>query len=271
MELKLEVVITDTQTTIQLNHNQDRITITDTETNEVKVEQPSVYFLVQDQTIVHIGQATKKMKYDGTEFNKIIAIYPSWEVELPYLEQIFIAEALENGVLLQDVAKEESKIPKSQVKTITEYKDEILLILEKFGYPLHVKAPKPEVKVAKKSAKARHRWTKEVSQIEFFVDTRESKATVMWQKRNEMLLKAGAKMMPVAPLNKDGSVGFSAKMGDKLRADYADKFKNFVTTEDMILKSVNEVGLFLYYAGTNSWLELLDTGGKSIDAWTRVD
>ena len=32
-----------------------------------------------------------------------------------------------------------------------------------------------------------------------------------------MLIKAGATMMPEAPLNKDGSVGFSARFGEKLR------------------------------------------------------
>lgn len=86
-----------------------------------------------------------------------------------------------------------------------------------------------------------------------------------------MLLKAGAKLMPIAPLNKDGSVGFSAKMGEKLRLDYQDKIKDFVTTKDIVLKSVNEVGLLLYFAGTNSWLELLDSDGKSIDEWTKIE
>jgi hypothetical protein len=43
-----------------------------------------------------------------------------------------------------------------------------------------------------------------------------------------------------------------------------------VTTEDVVLKSVNEVGHFLYYAGTNSWLVLKDKDGKTIDEWTVV-
>lgn len=96
----------------------------------------------------------------------------------------------------------------------------MLLILEKMGYPLQAVEKKKS-----KPAKARHKWTKEVSEKEFFIDTRSSKATVMWIKRNQMLIKKGATMMKEAPLNKDGSVGFSAKMGDKIRSENLDKFK----------------------------------------------
>lgn len=49
------------------------------------------------------------------------------------------------------------------------------------------------------------------------------------------------------------------------------RFKDFVTTEDIVLKSVNEVGLFLYFAGTNSWLELVDENGKTLNEWTVVE
>jgi len=139
---------------------------------------------------------------------------------------------------------------------------EVMQILEVFGYNM-----KKEKKVP---TKAQHRWNKQVSQIEFYVNTRESKATVVWQKRNEMLLKAKAIMMKEAPLNKDGTLGLSAKMGNTLREEHKDAFKDFVTTKDIVLKSVNEVGLFLYFAGTNSWLELVDKDGKTIDDWTLV-
>lgn len=59
-------------------------------------------------------------------------------------------------------------------------------------------------------------------------------------------------------------------MGEKLRDEQRDKFMNLVTTEDIILKSVNEVSLFLYFAGTNSWLVLKDQNGKTIDEYTVV-
>lgn len=77
-------------------------------------------------------------------------------------------------------------------------------------------------------------------------------------------------MKPKPELNKDGSLGFSAKFAEKLRSEHTDSFDNFVTTKDIILKSVNEVGLFLYFGGTNSWLVLKDDNGKSINEWTVV-
>ena len=76
--------------------------------------------------------------------------------------------------------------------------------------------------------------------------------------------------MPEVPLNKDGSLGFAAKMGTQLRTEYADAIQNHQTTTDIIFKSVNELGLFLYFGGTNSWLELLDNDGRSIDDWTKI-
>ncbi|MDT2816715.1 hypothetical protein M2909_06170 [Vagococcus lutrae] len=121
-----------------------------------------------------------------------------------------------------------------------------------------------------KPAKARHKWTKEIKYIPFNVTYRGSSATVYWQKRQEMCIVAGAKLVQEAPLNKDGSVGFAAKVGDKLRLEQADKIQNGYTIEDVILKSVNEVGLFLYYGGTNGWQVLVDSEGKSIDEWTRA-
>jgi hypothetical protein len=121
-----------------------------------------------------------------------------------------------------------------------------------------------------KSGKVVHRWSKEVSEVDFYVDYEDSKAVVRWQKRNEMLIKKGAVLKSEIPLLKDGSIGFAAKFTLQLREMNEDKVKDFVTTEDIILKSVNEVGNFLYFAGTNSWLVLKDKDGKTIDAYTAV-
>lgn len=266
MEIKLEVLISEAKTSIQMNDNQGAITITDVNSKELVITQPTIYLLLKDTAIVHINMASDNVVHENIEFNKVITITTPWEIEQAYLERMLIADAIENGIKLVDVKKEGKNIPSMNNKDVVKYKDEIVLILSKFGYHLE-----PKVEAKPRPAKARHRWSKEVSQIEFHADTRESKGTIIWQKRNEMLLKAGAQMMKVAPLNKDGSVGFDAKYGDKVRSDYSDKIKDFVTTEDIILKSVNEVGLFLYYAGTNSWLEFVDKNGKSIDAWTKVE
>ena len=44
-----------------------------------------------------------------------------------------------------------------------------------------------------------------------------------------------------------------------------------LSTEDIILRSVNEIGHFLYFAGTNSWLEMFDDQGRSIHELTVVN
>ncbi|MFT8639664.1 hypothetical protein [Bifidobacterium sp.] len=119
-------------------------------------------------------------------------------------------------------------------------------------------------------AKARHRWSKEVSTIEFHVDYKGVRATVRWLARNQMLVLKGATMLDRAPLNKDGSLGFSARFAEQMRREHAAEFKSFKTTTDILLKSVNEVGLFLYFGGTNSWLVLKDDDGRSIHDWTVV-
>lgn len=267
MNLNLTVQITDEKTSIHFENSQDRLTIVKTDQPTLALKEPAIFFLLKENQLLAIGQTAHQANYQTIAFDKIITLTPAWEIELDYLEQLFVADVQANGIQLLGEPVDYQMIPKNQLKTVTAYKEQIEVVLENFGYRLNKKV---EPKKAK-PAKARHKWTKEVSQIEFHVDTRQSKATVLWQKRNEMLIKAGATMMPEAPLNKDGSVGFSAKMGDKIRDDHKHQFKNFVTTEDIILKSVNEVGLFLYYAGTNSWLELIDDNGKTINEWTVVE
>ncbi|MGX7243903.1 hypothetical protein ACWOC1_03515 [Enterococcus quebecensis] len=268
MQIKLEVLITENKTTIQFDNTQGTINIVNTNDRKVIVEKPSIYFLLKNNTIIAIEKTETNSSYEDIDFNKVITITPPWDVELGYLEQLFIADATESGIKLVNTSQEDTKIPVNYEKTVTDYKDQVLLVLENFGY--HLKHHEEPKKAKAKPAKARHKWTKEISQIEFFIDTRESKATALWYKRNEMLLKAGATMMANPPLNKDGSLGFSAKMGERIRQDHKDQIKNNVTTEDIILKSVNEVGLFLYFGGTNSWLELIDANGKTLNEWTVV-
>lgn len=101
---------------------------------------------------------------------------------------------------------------------------------------------KPAPKKAR-PAKARHKWTKEVSQIPFYIDTRQSKATVFGKSAMKCLLKL-ARQWCQAPLNKDGSVGFSARFGEKLRDERKGQFKDFVTTEDIVLKALMKSACF---------------------------
>ena len=268
MKIKLSVLITETQTTIEFNDHQGVINILDGN-KEIILDQPAVYILLKDHRIISIGKSPSDTFQNELDFNKIITVTPSWDIELSYLVKQFITEAIENDIKLVNAPEIKTKIPASSKKTVLAYTNEVLLVLEKLGY--HLKHHEEPKKTKTKPAKARHKWTKEISQIEFFIDARGCKATVLWHKRNEMLLKAGATMMPEPSLNKDGSLGFSAKMGQRIREDHKDKVKNFITTEDIILKSVNEVGLFLYFGGTNSWLELIDANGKTLNEWTVVE
>lgn len=267
MEIQLNVRITETKTSIEMSNNYGTITIIEN-SGKIVLDHPAVCILLKDNTVISIGKSEAGTFQNELDFNKIVTIAPSWDIELDYLMQQLTTDAIENGIQLIAPSQLETKIPASYQKTVTTYKDEVLFILEKFGYPLKQKEEPKKEKA--KPAKARHKWTKEVSQIEFFIDTRDSKATALWHKRNEMLLKAGATIMANPPLNKDGSLGFSAKMGQRIREDHKDKVKNNRTTEDIILKSVNEVGLFLYFGGTNSWLELIDANGKTLNEWTVV-
>jgi len=119
--------------------------------------------------------------------------------------------------------------------------------------------------------KANHKWSKEISGIEFMFTDRGSEGKVFWKRRKELLLKSGAKLTPDPQLNKDGSLNFSAKVAKTLRADHADKIINFVTTEDIVFPSPNEVGIFLRFGGDNTWSGLIDKDGKSLHEWSVVE
>ncbi|AOF49645.1 hypothetical protein AC806_09765 [Tetragenococcus halophilus] len=186
----------------------------------------------------------------------VIQIIPPKTLDNDYLKQCLTNIGKEKS--LQELI--ETNEP-SQAE-MYDYLSKLLLLLEKFGFTFTQKKRMP--------AKAQHRWKKTLSEIEFFVDDFHSQATVIWQKRNEFLIKKGAHLRPSYSLNKDGSVGLGARMGTQLRDEQKDKIQNFITTEDIILKSVNEVGLFLYFGGTNSWLVLKDNNGQTIDEWSKV-
>ncbi|WDF82846.1 hypothetical protein PQ472_00980 [Lacticaseibacillus pabuli] len=138
-------------------------------------------------------------------------------------------------------------------------------ILSALGYSYG----QPEVK--KTAAKARHRFNSDLADTPFTVQRGTAQATVYWRKAKEMEIAPGAQLDLVPHINKDGSQAYETKYGDKLRQDHADAIKDGRTTDTVTLRSVNETGLFLYYGGTNSWLELKDAQGRTLDELTRVD
>ncbi|MCL1801143.1 MAG: hypothetical protein FWG25_07265 [Promicromonosporaceae bacterium] len=128
--------------------------------------------------------------------------------------------------------------------------------------------------IQKPKGKAQHRWRKAISEMRFHVDYAGFTGTVIWQKSTEMRLLAGATLMPDddAPTRADGTLGFNWKVGYALRQEHLDAIdkKRWVTTKDIVLRSVNEVGNFMYFAGTNSWLHMRNEQGETIDELTRV-
>lgn len=263
MTLSTQVTFGKNKTVITSDSLETVLTLSNIKTIPSKLNEDSTYLLYEDKTPIFIG-SKKELTTFEKKGNFLVEIQTKQDIEPIHLNRMLKTEALEQGLSL--TGEVDFSVPANITSTFKELLSNMLLILKKMGYPLQAVEKKKS-----KPAKARHKWTKEVSEKEFFIDTRSSKATVMWIKRNQMLIKKGATMMKEAPLNKDGSVGFSAKMGDKIRSENLDKFKNFVTTEDIILKSVNEVGLFLYFAGTNSWLEMIDKDGKTLNELTVVE
>jgi len=114
----------------------------------------------------------------------------------------------------------------------------------------------------------KHRWSKEISEIEFTLSDRGSEGKVFWRKRKELILKAGAKLATEPQLNKDGTLNYSAKVAKAFRAERADKIKNNITTEDLIFPSPNELGIFLRYGGADTRKGLIDKDGKSLHEWS---
>lgn len=194
-------------------------------------------------------------------FDTLIAISCDFDFPLVDYGEFFYQQLTEAKLT---IVREfpEKKIPQNYLPQLTDFYQSIATILTAFGYPMK--------KIKKAPAKAQHRWREEISSIEFFIDYNEATGTAIWQKRNQLKLLAGATLKKEPPLNKDGSLGFAAKFTQSLRAEHADQIKNFTTTEDINFKSVNELGNFLYFAGTNSWLILKDANGKTIDAYTLV-
>jgi len=113
-----------------------------------------------------------------------------------------------------------------------------------------------------------HKWRKEISEIEFFFTDWGSEGRAFWERRKELVLKAGAKLTMDPQLNKDGTLNYSAKFCKALRADHDSKIQNGVTTEDIVFPSPNELGIFMRYGGENTWLSLKDKDGKSLHEWS---
>jgi len=253
MTLNAELTLDDKKAEITLTDFDSKVIIF-YDKNEFTDIKHSLFLFFKDKKFKSIQTTPDHNNISTTD--TMIQIIPPKTLDNDYLKQCLTNVG--KGKSLQELAE-----PNEPSQTeMYDYLGKLLLLLEKFGFAFTQKKRMP--------TKAQHRWKKSLSEIEFFVDDFKSQATVIWQKRNEFLIKKGAHLRPSYPLNKDGSVGLGARMGTQLRDEQKSNIQNFTTTEDIILKSVNEVGLFLYFGGTNSWLVLKDNNGKAIDEWSKV-
>lgn len=242
---KAEITLTDTNSKLIIFYTRDALTY----------DKTGFYLLFKGKQFISVASALNEDIVSKAD-NFIQAIPP---------------KNLDTQSLIQrllEIKQEDSlnfllEAPEKQQTTIDSYLANLLLLVNKFGFLFTSKK--------KISAKTQHRWKQALSEIEFFVNDFDSQATIIWQKRNEMLIKKGAQLRQEYKLNKDGTIGLNVRMGTQLREEQKDKIKDFITTEDIILKSVNEVGLFLYYGGTNSWLILKDKDNKTIDEWSTLN
>ncbi|MFQ9321282.1 MAG: hypothetical protein ACLR3E_04425 [Enterococcus durans] len=259
MEITFQTVLTPSATTITLDHEVEKISVTE---EKLPLPENSFYLFFAQKECQAIGKTIEPKKWD-----KVILIQLSWEIEAPHMIASLLEKAQASGLTIMTDETLDRKIPTNIQKKLATPNEEILTIFSLFGYSLGEQQKTEK----KKPAKARHRWSKKISEIPFTVNFRNSQATLYWLSRNEMLIKSGATLLTEAPRNKDGSVGYSAKYGEKLRDDFKECISNGKTTKDIIVKSVNEASLLLYFGGTNSWLEIVDENGKSIDEWTKVE
>ncbi|WP_125709357.1 hypothetical protein [Lacticaseibacillus porcinae] len=230
--MQLRVDLNDDQTTVLLPDDNGQLVFA---THALKVPDHGVVLRVQGGQFVG---------FDDGDADEYVAISIPWTTEPQYLRKALQGDA----------------IPKAQQP----YVETVKQILSRFGVQLTPAKPK------KRPAKATHRFTKTLADTPFMIDHDGSKATVYWRKRNEMEILPGATLSMTPHVTKDGALGIDTKFGDKLRADHQNAIAEAQTTASIVLRSVNEVGLFLYYGGTNSWLQLKDAQGKTLDEWTKV-
>lgn len=253
--LDLHVKLTKTATTICW----DQLTLTIYLHQPTELPSaPALILQTQQQQITQVGYwPQSNQPLPSAPF--ILLTDADWPEALPALGLLLVEQT--PTLLATNLG---TKVPTNYRQPLQPTVAALNLILARFGF-----AWQPP-KATKTTGKTRHRWTKAISTVPFKIDTRQATGTVLWQKRNELLLKAGATLMPSAPLNQDGTLGFAAKMGTQLRSEHQTAISNHQTTVDLIFKSVNEIGLFLYFGGTNSWLELHDAHQRTIDDWTKI-
>ena len=211
------------------------------------------YAIFPNETTLKIGHSFLHLSNEKTIQN-ISFIFEGNKQEI---EHAFIALKKEGSIKLDlDISSDH---PKKAIVTDRFGVTWIMMIKEKVV---------PEK--AKQAGKPRHKWTKEVSNIKFYANNKQASGTVIWRKSKELVLLSGATMSPTAQLNQDGSKNYSAIVAEKIRDDQKDYYKDLTTTEDIVFPSPHVLGMFLFYGGQDTWKELIDENGKSLNDWSVV-
>ncbi len=268
MEIKLNVHITDSETNIQFDDSIIEIS----GVSNFNISKSTLYFLLNDGEVSYIGQGKNNLSQEDQKFDKVIKVEVPSYVDLEYLEYIFIEEAIQKRIeIINKKISNECKISKSQKSDTDAYKEKVLFILKNFGLDIFKSQNNTKSSSKENFSKPRHKWTKEISQILFTAKSVDGEGKAIWRSKDELVLLSGAKLTVNPQMNKDGSMNYSAQFAQKLRSDHLDKIVDNYTTVDIVFKSPNQLGMFLFFGGQNTWAELKDSDGKSLDDWSRID
>ncbi|HIY91999.1 hypothetical protein [Companilactobacillus sp. HBUAS56275] len=213
----------------------------------------SIFLIMQNREIIGLGIGDLDNTETATSYIEVVVPENFIVTDFFY----FLTERMvQSGYKINVDYK--MKISQASQKLYEEYWQEVLPILSAFGLRT----------TPVKKGKPRHKFMASLADVPFEIDYQGSKATVYWQKRNQFLVKAGAILVGTPPLTKSGVVGFAGRFGLRLRQEHQDEIEDSVLTKDIILRSVNEVGTFLYFAGTNSWLQMKSPSGKTLHELT---
>lgn len=228
--------------------------------NEPKqIESKSIFIILNRQRVV--GLSFGSIENDAAGKNIYLELIVP-ETIVPAEFFYFLTLEMDKAGYEMNVGYSMSVSPAS-MKKFQKYWRTILPLLQAFGLQL--------AKQTKRSAaKPRHKFDPKLVDQPFSIDYKGSQATVYWKKRNEFVIKKGATLVENAPLTKAGVIGFAGKFGLRLRDEHAAAIENSRLIEDVTLRSVNEVGTFLYFAGTNSWLQLKSPDNKTLHDLTVV-
>lgn len=215
----------------------------------------SIFLIMQNREIIGLGIGDLDNTETATSYIEIVVPENFIVTDFFYF---LTKQMVQSGYKINVEYK--MKISQASQQLYEEYWRNILPILSAFGLRT----------IPIRKGKPRHKFMSSLADVPFKIDYKGSKATVYWQKRNQFLVKSGAKLIEQAPLTKSGVVGFAGRFGLRLRQEHAQEIQDDTLTKDIILRSVNEVGTFLYFAGTNGWLQFKSPSGQTLHELTVI-